>query len=149
MTYKGFKNLTSALLVGDIRLPADDESVKALLEMAFFLIASKTQVLRLLTLNKDQSILRTAEGDYLVRFPMLPEKDDDTLDIDHELCFAAARYVASFVTKDINRSRFHEDKGNDIIDLYTAKVDTIMQQIREEYDNGEYECLLPIGVKHA
>jgi hypothetical protein len=80
---------------------------------------------------------------------MLPEKDDDVLDIDHELCFAAARYVASFVTKDINRSRFHEDKGNDIIDLYTAKVDTIMQQIREEYDNGEYECLLPIGVKHA
>jgi len=148
MTYGEIKNLTAGLLTSDYRLPKDDSEVKAMLEMAFFIIASKIQVLRLLTTNKDNSILRTAEGDYLIRFPELPTKDDDVLDIDHELCFAASRYLASFVAKEDSRVRYHELKAEEVLDYYQKKVGTIMQQMREQLSvpGDSYDCLLPIGL---
>jgi len=112
--------------------------------MTFFIIASKIQVLRLLTTNQNENVLRTAEGDYLVRFPDLPTADDNELDIDHELCFASARLLASFIAKEPERVNYHERKADEIMDYYQKKVASVMNQIREKYNTatGEYKCLL-------
>ena len=131
MTFSKLKSLTAGLLVGDMKLPQEDEVVLALLEKAMLTIASKSQALRLLTLSKDDAILRTGNGDYMVRFPDLPSTGSDVLDMDHELCFAAADLIASYIAKELPKRSYHVKQAEDTIEMYNVKVDSVMRQINE------------------
>jgi len=139
MTFGYFKDLTTGLLRGDNALPKEDNLVIPLLEKAFLKITSRTDVLRVMTLNKDVGVLRTTGSDYIVRFPTLPSNNDDTLDIDHELAFAAASYVASYLSN--NNKKYHTQEAEEVIELYMTKVDKILKDIG--YDRETQTCNVP------
>ena len=146
MTFTNLKALTTGILIGDMKLPQEDVVMIALLEKAMLTIASKAQVLRLLTVSRDASLLRTADGDYMVRFPNLPVNGTDVLDMDHELCFAAADLIASYIAKELPKRAYHVKQAEDTIEMYNIKVDSVLRQIREaEIGNTEtYTSGLPM-----
>lgn len=130
MTYGGLKSLITGLLVGDNVIPKDDAVMKSLLSYAFDMIANKAEALRLMTMNSTEEIVRIGPGEYLVRKPNLPEIDTDELDIDHELCFVAARYIAAMLSKE--KIKIHQDYGDDGILRYNGKIYQILEKVKEE-----------------
>jgi len=135
MTFGALKYTVTGLLINDNILPKNDDVVISLLDMAHHHIANKAEALHLLTLNKDENILRLSRGDYLTRIPRLPKTTADTvpdtavLDLDHELCFASARLIASYVCKDKQTSMFHVREANVIIDDYNSKVNELLAEL--------------------
>ena len=129
MTYKKLKVLTKGLLSGDFPLPEDDESIKALLGMAYSYIADKCQVLNLQTEDKSAMIQRLGRGTFLVRVPELPETDEDELDIDDELGYAAASLLASYISE--KKIPIHQGRADDTIRSYNAKVDEFLESLEE------------------
>ena len=129
MIYKELKTLTKGLLSSDFPLPEDDSSVKALLGMAYSYIADKCQVLNLQTEDKSAMIQRLGRGKHLVRVPELPDEDSSELDIDHELGYAAASLVASYVSE--KKVAIHQGRADDIIRSYNAKVDEFLESLEE------------------
>lgn len=128
MTYGNLKLLVTGLLIGDNVLPKDDNVIKQLLEYSFSMVSDTAEALHLLTLNKDQEdIQRFAHGEYLMRKPKLPESDSDELDIDHELCFALARFIASMISKE--KMAIHQNEANNIILKYNGKVYQILDNL--------------------
>lgn len=125
MTYKELKILTKGLLSSDFPLPENDDSVKALLGMAYSYIADKCQVLNLQTEDKSALIQRLGRGKQLVRMPELPDSEDADLDIGHELGYAAASLVASYVSE--KKVAIHQSRADDIIRSYNAKVDEFIE----------------------
>ena len=142
MTYGGLKSLVTGLLIGDNVIPKDDVIFKSLLSYAFDMIANKAEALRLMTMNSTEDIVRLGPEEYLVRKPNLPELDTDELDIDHELCFVAARYIAAMLSKE--KIKIHQDYGDDGILRYNGKVYQILEKVKEEeYKiNQEQGCAL-------
>ena len=142
MTYGGLKSLVTGLLIGDNVIPKDDVIFKSLLSYAFDMIANKAEALRLMTMNSTEDIVRLGPEEYLVRKPNLPELDTDELDIDHELCFVAARYIAAMLSKE--KIKIHQDYGDDGILRYNGKVWQILEKVKEEeYKiNQEQGCAL-------
>ncbi len=130
MTYGGLKSLITGLLVGDNVIPKDDAVMKSLLSYAFDMIANKAEALRLLTMNNTDDILRMGPGEYLIRTPKIPETDDEELDIDNELCFVAARYIAAMLSKE--KIKIHQDYGDDGILRYNGKVYQILEKVEIE-----------------
>ena len=130
MTYSGLKSLVTGLLIGDNVIPKDDAVMKSLLSYAFDMIANKAEALRLMTMNSTEEIVRLGPGEYLVRKPNLPEIDTDELDIDHELCFVAARYIAAMLSKE--KIKIHQDYGDDGILRYNGKVYQILEKVEIE-----------------
>mgnify|MGYP003515328307 FL=1 len=130
MTYGGLKSLVTGLLIGDNVIPKDDAVMKSLLSYAFDMIANKAEALRLMTINSTEEIIRLGPGEYLVRKPNLPEIDTDELDIDHELCFVAARYIAAMLSKE--KIKIHQDYGDDGILRYNGKVYQILEKVEIE-----------------
>lgn len=129
MTYKELKTLVKGLLSSDFPLPEDDNSVKALLGMAYSYIADKCQVLNLQTEDKSALIQRLGRGKHLVRVPELPETDEDELDIGHELGYAAASLVASYLSE--KKVGIHQSRADDIIRSYNAKVCEFLESLEE------------------
>ena len=129
MIYKELKILTKGLLSSDFPLPEDDEAVKALLGMAYSYIADKCQVLNLQTEDKSAMIQRLGRGKFLVRVPELPEADEDELDIGHELGYAAASLVASYISE--KKAIVHQSRADDWIRSYNAKVDEFIESYQE------------------
>ena len=125
MTYKELKILTRGLLSSDFPLPENNDSVKALLGMAYSYIADKAQVLNLQTEDKSAMIQRLGRGKFLVRMPELPELDEDELDIGHELGYAAASLVASYISE--KKVAIHQARADDWIRSYNAKVDEFIE----------------------
>ena len=142
MTYGGLKSLVTGLLIGDNVIPKDDAVMKSLLSYAFDMIENKAEALRLMSINSTEEIIRLGPGEYLVRKPNLPALDTDELDIDHELCFVAARYVAAMLSKE--KIKIHQDYGDDGILRYNSKVYQILEKVKEEeYKiNQEQGCAL-------
>lgn len=130
MTYGGLKSLVTGLLIGDNVIPKDDAVMKSLLSYAFDMIANKAEALRLMTMNSTEDIIRLGPGEYLVRAPNIPEIDTDELDIDHELCFVAARYIAAMLSKE--KIKIHQDYGDDGILRYNGKVYQILEKVEIE-----------------
>lgn len=130
MTYGGLKSLVTGLLIGDNVIPKDDAVMKSLLSYAFDMIANKAEALRLMTMNSTEEIVRLGPGEYLVRKPNLPETDTDELDIDHELCFVAARYISAMLSKE--KIKIHQDYGDDGILRYNGKVYQILEKVEIE-----------------
>lgn len=133
MTYGQLKSLTSGLLIGDNNLPKDDAIIKSLLSYAFNMISNKAEALRLMTMNSTEDIIRLGPGEYLVRTPKIPESDSEELDIDHELGFVAARYIASMISKE--KIAIHQQYGDDEILKYNGKVYQILEKIKIEEEN--------------
>lgn len=133
MTYSELKILTRALLSSDFPLPEDDESIKALLKMAYKYLANRCQVLNLQTEDKSAHILRLGRGTHMVRMPELPTSDDDILDIDDELCDAAACLIASYISE--KKIMVHKANAEEIINSYNAKVDEFLETYAEGIDN--------------
>lgn len=129
MTYKELKVLTKGLLSSDFPLPEDEDSVKALLGMAYNYIADKCQVLNLQTEDKSAMIQRLGRGKHMVRVPELPEKDTSDLDIGHELGYAAASLIASYISE--KKVALHQGRADDIIRSYNAKVDEFLESLEE------------------
>lgn len=129
MTYKELKALTKGLLSSDFPLPEDEGSVKALLGMAYNYIADKCQVLNLQTEDKSAMIQRLGRGKHMVRVPELPEKDTSELDIGHELGYAAASLIASYISE--KKVALHQGRADDIIRSYNAKVDEFLESLEE------------------
>ena len=129
MTYKELKILTKGLLSSDFPLPEDDAAVKALLGMAYNYIVDKCQVLNLQTEDKSALIQRLGRGKHVVRIPELPEKDTSELDIGHELGYAAASLVASYISE--KKTMVHQSRADDIIRSYNAKVDEFIESLEE------------------
>lgn len=135
MTYGELKNLTSGLLIGDNVVPKDDNVFKSLLSYAFNMISNKAEALRLMTMNSSDDIIRLGPGEYLVRKPNMPTVDSDELDIDHELGFVAARYIASMISKD--KVAIHQQYGDDEILKYNGKVYQILEKVKIEAENSK------------
>ena len=130
MTYGGLKSLVAGLLIGDNNIPKDDVIFKSLLSYAFDMIANKAEALRLMTMNSTEEIVRLGPGEYLVRTPIMPDNDSDELDIDHELGFVAARYIAAMLSKE--KIKIHQDYGDDGILRYNGKVYQILEKVELE-----------------
>jgi hypothetical protein len=137
MTYGRCKSLASALLAGDNKLTKNDDELLGLLEYAFHFVGSKAEALHLLTMNRTDNINRKAAGDWLSRFPELPADDEDELDIDHELCFAVARYIAASISK--NKPQVHENEAMKIINDYNSKVSEILADAIVT-EGGDCDC---------
>lgn len=136
MKYGELKALCSALLVGDNKLSSNDADVKALLTLAFNDIASRAQSLRLMTKSQNKEILRGSTGEYLTRYPDIPENDDSVLDMDKDLCFAAARFIASYVSK--NKPDAHRSEGEKIILLFNSKVNSMFESFMIDKEGVGY-----------
>lgn len=128
MQYKRLLALTKGLLTGDNTLPTDGDTLEGLLSYAFYQVAVKAQSMHLMTLHRKNGIIRLGEGDYLLRTPDIPEALTDDLDIDEELCYPTARYLASFVSKD--KSTIHILEAERLINDYNGKVYEIMDAIK-------------------
>ena len=130
MTYGSLKNLVTGLLIGDNVIPKDDAVFKSLLAYAYSMVSDKAEALHLLTLNKKDNINRFATGEFLMRNPEMPTEDASELDIDEELCFAVARYIASMLSKE--KTAMHQQYGDDIILKYNGKVYQILENLTKE-----------------
>jgi len=130
LTYEGFKFLVGGLLPGDNVLPSSDDVILPLLNYALTTTATKADSLHLMTLSTAVPSLRLAQGDYLIRTPELPEDDVDVIDIDEELIFAVARYMASYISKD--KGGIHVQAADRIILDYNCKVYEIIEQMQLE-----------------
>lgn len=130
MTYGEVKILTSALLSGDYVVPEENDKVLMLLKYAFLKIATEADALKLFTVDRSDAILREGKGNTFIRMPNTPEEDDDQLDIDDELGYPAARFIASFISKE--DKKLHEFEANELIRAYNSKVDSFLAK---KYDS--------------
>ena len=136
MTFKRLKTTTEGLLTGDNVVPVDNEVVLSLLDMAFNEVATHADALHLMTMNRDNEVVRLAAGDYIMRSPALPVDDDSELDIDHELCFVTARIIASYVSA--AKGPYHLGEAKRLIRDYNSKIYEILESVREQED-GTYD----------
>lgn len=136
MKYKELKVLVSALLVGDNRITSNEAELKSLLMLAFNDIASRAQSLRLMTKSMNKEVLRGSVGDYLTRYPELPVDDESELDMDKDLCFAAARFMASYVSK--NKPAVHVEEGEKMIRLFNGKVNSMIESFMVDSEGVGY-----------
>lgn len=136
MTYSRLKSLTKALLIGDNQLTTSNEELLALLAYAYDKIATEADALKLFTTNKDNTLLRQGPGNTFVRKPNLPDSDEDTLDIDDELGYPAARFIASFISRD--KGGIHYKEAMNLIKSYNHKVQAYMESLDQEnqYDTS-------------
>ena len=130
MTYKLFKAITTGLLTGDNVLPQSPDVMTGLMQYALTTVATQADSLHLMTLSTTVDVLRLAQGDYLIRMPVPPVNDTDLLDIDDELAFAVARYLASYVSKE--KGGIHVQAADRIIKDYNAKTYEITEQMQTE-----------------
>ena len=135
MTYGRMQSMLKVLLIGDNVAPKDPETLLATLEMAYIEISNKCTALKLITANKDHSIMREGLGNTYVRMPRLPKDPTEELDIDSELCPAVARIMASYISKD--KALLHLKIADEIIKLYESKVRSFIlnQEQQGKYDN--------------
>ena len=124
MTYNRLKATVTGLLTGDNMLPEDPEVLLGLLEMSFSEIATHAKAMRLMTLYKGDNIARATNGNYYIRYPEVPVEDTDELDLDNELCFPVARFIASYVSD--RKGPAHYAEGRRLIREYNSKVDELL-----------------------
>jgi len=147
MTYATIKSLVTGLLTGDNVLPSDEAVLQSLFSYALTTVATQADSLHLMTLSTTADVLRLAQGDYLIRMPVTPTLDADLIDIDEELTFAVARYVASYVSRE--KGGIHVQAADRIIKDYNAKTYEIIDQMQlEAYQEGvAEECYTAPGTE--
>ena len=130
MTFGNIKHLVSAILPGDYVLPEVKEEQLMLLNYSYLKIATEADALKLFTVGKGESILREGQGGMFVRMPKLPDEDSDVLDIDDELGYAAAEFMAGFISKE--KKSYHDREAKSLIRDYNSKVDSYLSSIAED-----------------
>ena len=130
MTYSLLKSITSGLLTGDNTLPTDADVMSGLVQYALTTVATQAESLHLMTLSTTVNVLRLAQGDYLIRTPVAPEDDVDEIDIDEELTFAVARYLASYLSQE--KGGIHVQAATRIIKDFNAKTYEVIEQMQLE-----------------
>lgn len=145
MTYGLFKAITTGLLTGDTVLPQNSDVLKGLMQYALTTVATQADSLHLMTLSTAADILRLASGDYLIRVPAVPLVDEDILDIDEELTFAVARYLASYLSKE--KGGIHVNAADRIIKDYNAKTYEIIDQMALEALNEGLLDACPVSTE--
>lgn len=138
MTYGVLKNIVTGLLVGDNVLPNDDAVVRGLVEYALITVATQADSMHLMTLDNTGNTLRIARGDYYIRVPNTPGVDDESVDIDRELVFAVARYIASYVSS--NKGGIHVQAANRIILDFNSNVAALVESVT--FDAVDDACVL-------
>jgi len=137
MTYGNLKHLTRALLIGDHTLTKVDEEILVLLEYAFDKVANEADALKLFTTDdSSQQIIRQGPGRLFVRKPKLPQSDDEELDIDSELSYAVARFMASFVSRE--KGGIHVREAQNLIRFYNQKVQTFFENLEQDGELTEH-----------
>jgi len=130
------KYVATGLLTGDVKLPKEDDVMKALLGMAYNYISNKCTVLNLMTLDKSADIYRLGAGKHMLRRPDLPQGDDSELDIDEDLGYVAASLIASYVSAE--KYSIHQSRADNAIRDYNAKVTEIIERLSLQED-GAYD----------
>lgn len=125
MTYGTLKNLTQGFLTGDTKLSNEPGVIIALVQMALHEAATNGNSLELLTDTPTVDTLRMGPGGFYIRNATLPDADEDVMDIETELCFAVARYIASYVSRE--KMEFHAKEATRIILNFNSKVDEVQQ----------------------
>ena len=122
MTYSDVLTLSQAYLVGDNKIPADEETQLLLLEDALLEVADRAAVMNL-TSKDAGDVLRLGPGDkLLVRMPTLPSSLGTQIDMDHELAGPVARFIAAVVAGKEGGAKKHISAANRRILNYNAKV---------------------------
>ena len=116
-------------MIGDTKVPSDSV-LKPLLEEAMLYIANNAHVLGLVTRSKDFTLLRKLNDGYYMRRPTMPSSDGETLDMDHELCFAVANIVAAHLSK--RKTEFFMLEAEEIVNQYNFKVYNASDQLEAE-----------------
>jgi len=138
MTYGNLKNLVRALLIGDQTLTKNEAEILVLVEYAFDKVANEADALKLFTEDVAANrILRSGPGRQFVRKPALPTNDADEMDIDNELCFAVARYICSFVSRE--KGGIHINEAGNLIRAYNNKVATYFENLEQYGDLAEFD----------
>jgi hypothetical protein len=130
MTFQNVKDLATALLTGDFVLPDNDDELIMLLNYAYLKIATESDALNLFAFKPGERILREGPGNTFIRMPESPHSLEDDLDIDDELGYVAARFIASFVSK--GESLQHEREAYKLINDYNSKVDAYLSTMAED-----------------
>jgi hypothetical protein len=121
------KSLTRVLLTGDHVLTNKEDELRALVAYAYDKVATESDALKLFTSDKSDNILRLGPGKLYVRSPRLPQADEEELDIDDQLGYPTARYIASFVSKD--KGGIHVNEAHTLIRAYNAKVQAYFEAL--------------------
>ena len=138
MTYGNLKYLCKALLIGDNVLTKDNNEVLVLLSYAYDKIANEADALKLFTaVSENNQIIRQGPGKLFVRMPELPTDDDDDLDIDAELCYVAARYICSFVSRE--KGGIHVNEAMNLIRAYNHKVQVFLENMAQDAELEEFD----------
>ncbi len=130
MTYTTLNNILTGLLLGDNTIPKDPEVMKGLVQYALTTVAMQADSLHLMTLSVTDNVLRLTQGDYMIRVPAVPLLDTDEVDIDDELVFAVARYMASYLSKE--KGGIHVNAADRIVKDYNAKTWEVLEQMQKE-----------------
>ena len=138
MTYGDLKYLCRALLIGDNVLTKDNSEMLVLLSYSFDKIANEADALKLLTaVSTDSQIIRQGPGKLFVRMPAMPGSDEEELDIDNELCYAAARFICSFVSRE--RGGIHVNEAMHLIRAYNQKVQVFLENMAQDGELEDYD----------
>jgi len=138
MTYENLKSLVKALLTGDNVLPTDQDQVLMMLSYAFDKVANEADALKLFTINTDgEKIIRNGPGRTFLRKPKLPTSDSDELDIDDEIGFPVARYMASFLSRE--KGGIHVREAQALIRAYNQKIETYFESLSKDGELSIYD----------
>ncbi len=137
MTYANLKHLTKALLIGDNVLTKDPDELLVLLDYALDRLVNEVDVLHLYADSTSRNIVRQGMGAMVLKKPELPSSDSDELDIDHELGFVVARFIASFVSRE--KMQYHEAEAQRLSRLYNQKVQVAMENLEQYGDLAEHD----------
>lgn len=125
MKWGAFKRLVKAETIGELSLPAEDDTLKdILLSVIAMDIASFVVPTVLLEQDRDKADMlypfpRT--DNFFIRRPMMPTDDDSEIDLDDSLCYAAVYFFASKFVKDapeLNKKATKVDAGNKALQNY-------------------------------
>ena len=125
MTWGAFKRLVKSETIGELSLPAEEDTLKdILLSVISMDIASFVVPTVLLEQDKDKaemlySFPRT--DNFFIRRPTMPEDDNDEIDLDDSLCYAAVYFFAEKFVKDaaeLNKKARIIDKANKALQNY-------------------------------
>ena len=131
MTYLQLKTLVGTLLRGDTEIPPDNEFIM-LLKYGLSEIANDANALKLITAKTEgERILRNGPGNTFIRMPKEPEDDNEELDLDEELCYALARYIAYFLSN-TGKAKIHLMEAKNIINKYNQKVDAYFEELESQ-----------------
>ena len=137
MTYLQLKQAVKALLIADTTIPEDEDVLLAIVRMQLHNVAMEAESINLMTRRETQRILRKAAATtWFIRVPATPETDADTIDLEEELAYALANYIAASLSRN-NAIKLKRD-GQAYILGYNTKVYDILQDL-ERMDPSETE----------